>query len=101
MTSMPASRRARAMILAPRSCPSRAGLATTTRILRWLAVSAMGAAVISTRARPAGPPRRAPAAVAAAGRPPPPPALLDLHGQLHQRGVNVAPQVVRAALGEP
>src|SRR5215212_10540326 len=34
MTSMPASRRARAMILAPRSCPSRPGLATTTRILR-------------------------------------------------------------------
>src|SRR5919112_3999567 len=34
MTSMPASRRARAMILAPRSCPSRPGLATTTRTLR-------------------------------------------------------------------
>src|SRR3954447_5359230 len=34
MTSMPASRRARAMILAPRSCPSRPGLATTTRIFR-------------------------------------------------------------------
>src|SRR5215211_3932972 len=32
MTSMPASRSARAMILAPRSCPSRPGLATTTRI---------------------------------------------------------------------
>src|SRR3712207_3066462 len=31
---MPASRSARAMILAPRSCPSRPGLATTTRILR-------------------------------------------------------------------
>src|SRR3954454_6394835 len=31
---MPASRRARAMILAPRSCPSRPGLATTTLILR-------------------------------------------------------------------
>src|SRR6187549_3437227 len=31
---MPASRRARAMIFAPRSCPSRPGLATTTRILR-------------------------------------------------------------------
>src|SRR5947209_16206370 len=29
---MPASRRARAMILAPRSWPSRPGLATTTRI---------------------------------------------------------------------
>src|SRR3954447_16236468 len=38
MTSMPASRRARAMILAPRSWPSRPGLATTTRILRAVAV---------------------------------------------------------------
>src|SRR5690242_13687370 len=36
---MPASRRARAMILAPRSCPSRPGLATTTRILRAVAAS--------------------------------------------------------------
>src|SRR3954469_21896269 len=35
MTSMPASRSARAMILAPRSWPSRPGLATTTRILRF------------------------------------------------------------------
>src|SRR5215470_16552222 len=34
MTSKPASRSARAMIFAPRSCPSRPGLATTTRILR-------------------------------------------------------------------
>src|SRR5690349_2133980 len=41
MTSIPASRRARAMILAPRSWPSRPGLATTTRILR--AVGADGA----------------------------------------------------------
>src|SRR5829696_9679563 len=32
MTSIPASRSARAMIFAPRSCPSRPGLATTTRI---------------------------------------------------------------------
>src|ERR1051325_9565114 len=32
MTSMPASRRARAITLAPRSCPSRPGLATNTRI---------------------------------------------------------------------
>src|SRR6266487_3810573 len=31
---MPASRSARAMIFAPRSCPSRPGLATTTRIFR-------------------------------------------------------------------
>src|SRR5438132_1238391 len=34
MTSMPASRRARAITLAPRSWPSRPGLATRTRILR-------------------------------------------------------------------
>src|SRR5712691_13333086 len=32
MTSMPASRNARAMIFAPRSCPSRPGFAITTRI---------------------------------------------------------------------
>src|SRR5579872_3054303 len=32
MTSMPASRKARAMILAPRSWPSRPGLAINTRI---------------------------------------------------------------------
>src|ERR1039458_269908 len=32
MTSMPSSRKARAMILAPRSWPSRPGLATSTRI---------------------------------------------------------------------
>src|SRR6476469_7430554 len=36
---MPASRSARAMILAPRSCPSKPGLATTTRILRAVAAS--------------------------------------------------------------
>src|SRR3954467_14432010 len=34
MTSMPASRRARAMIFAPRSWPSRPGFAITTLILR-------------------------------------------------------------------
>src|ERR1700709_1202351 len=38
MTSMPASRGARAMILGPRSWPSKPGLATTTRILRAVAV---------------------------------------------------------------
>src|SRR5438105_9684218 len=35
MTSIPASRSARAMIFAPRSCPSSPGLATTTRIFFW------------------------------------------------------------------
>src|SRR3954452_14923481 len=39
MTSIPASRSARAMIFAPRSCPSRPGLATTTRIF-WLVLGA-------------------------------------------------------------
>src|SRR3954470_20555361 len=34
MTSIPASRRARAMIFAPRSCPSSPGFAITTRIFR-------------------------------------------------------------------
>src|SRR4051812_27633161 len=36
MTSIPASRRALAMTLAPRSCPSRPGLAIKTRIGRVL-----------------------------------------------------------------
>src|SRR5690348_9668063 len=39
MTSIPASRSARAMILAPRSCPSRPGFATTTRIFPATGVS--------------------------------------------------------------
>src|SRR4029453_4477546 len=52
MTSMPASRRARAMIFAPRSWPSSPGLATTTRILRAVG---LGAAM-----RPAGTPRGGP-----------------------------------------
>src|SRR5947209_7138825 len=42
MTSMPASRSARAMIFAPRSCPSKPGLATTTRILPLDAASTAG-----------------------------------------------------------
>ena len=45
MTSMPASRSARAMILAPRSWPSRPGLATTTRILRPAARGSVGVSV--------------------------------------------------------
>jgi hypothetical protein len=40
MTSIPASRRARAMIFAPRSWPSRPGLATTTLIFRASAIAA-------------------------------------------------------------
>src|SRR5215467_7786050 len=38
MTSMPASRSARAITLAPRSWPSRPGLATRTRILASVAI---------------------------------------------------------------
>src|SRR5687767_9008407 len=41
MTSIPASRSARAMIFAPRSWPSRPGFATTTRIF-LLAIGAAG-----------------------------------------------------------
>src|SRR5512133_1670786 len=36
MTSMPASRKARATTFAPRSCPSSPGLAMTTRMGAWL-----------------------------------------------------------------
>src|SRR5215475_4189817 len=45
MTSKPASRRARATILAPRSCPSSPGLATTTLTLR----SAISSSSLSER----------------------------------------------------
>src|ERR1700733_4934943 len=43
---MPASRRARAMILAPRSCPSSPGLATTTRIFLSVAEGIEGAGIL-------------------------------------------------------
>src|ERR1041384_6933106 len=52
---MPASRSARAMILAPRSCPSRPGLATTTRILRAVAASIRPGTLAGTRAGAAAP----------------------------------------------
>src|SRR4029434_4149565 len=39
MTSIPASRRARAITLAPRSWPSRPGLAMTTRVFRMPLIS--------------------------------------------------------------
>src|SRR6185436_983434 len=51
MTSIPASRSARAMIFAPRSCPSRPGLATTTRILRAVAVLIAGGRLALTLLR--------------------------------------------------
>src|SRR5216117_3749032 len=42
MTSIPASRSARAMIFAPRSWPSRPGFAITTRIFRAMTESLRG-----------------------------------------------------------
>src|SRR3954447_891533 len=63
---MPASRSARAMIFAPRSCPSSPGLATTTRILPRDAASTAGrdatrhAAAGDSRRPPPGGPRSAP-----------------------------------------
>src|SRR5919112_5579982 len=61
MTSIPASRSARAMIFAPRSCPSRPGLATTTRIF-WLVLGAdigrgRGDSMARTTTGPRGAPR--------------------------------------------
>src|SRR3954453_16525070 len=44
MTSIPASRSALAMIFAPRSCPSRPGLAITTRILPVIRAAVYGGA---------------------------------------------------------
>src|SRR5215213_4900649 len=53
MTSIPASRNARAMIFAPRSCPSSPGLATTTRIFLFVAVdiSGRGRLIVHVRTR--------------------------------------------------
>src|SRR3954454_4990518 len=77
---MPASRSARAMILAPRSCPSRPGFATTTRILRLPACepAAEGSAVPSTAPR-----------------------LLHEDLLTHHQGVHEAVDVPRALLLEP
>src|SRR5213078_910011 len=58
MTSIPASRSARAMIFAPRSWPSSPGLATTTRIFRVCVLFTAAADVM------------APAAAGAAGAQP-------------------------------
>src|SRR6266404_2460311 len=57
---MPASRRARAMIFAPRSWPSRPGLATTTRILPC--VGEVAGLIDGHTLCAATAPRRAPAA---------------------------------------
>src|SRR5215216_5692780 len=53
MTSIPASRNARAMIFAPRSCPSKPGFATTTRIFLFVAVvmSGRGRLIVRVRTR--------------------------------------------------
>src|SRR5437764_3511955 len=79
MTSIPASRSARAMIFAPRSCPSSPGLATTTRILRvdWPPFSC---SVLASKARRSVLPHS------------------DLH--VHLGWVNHAHDVVRAGLLE-
>src|SRR3954466_12044571 len=80
MTSMPASRRGRAMIFAPRSWPSRPGLATTTRILRAVAALTGGADPTSRR-----PPRAPP--------------LADVERHRHA-GVHVADELVGPAPAE-
>ena len=48
MTSIPASRSARAMIFAPRSCPSRPGFAMTTRILLAIATNLPEIAIVAS-----------------------------------------------------
>src|SRR6187551_3753268 len=55
MTSMPASRSARAMIFAPRSCPSRPALAMTTRIFLAIACEYMGVRLTVIGCSPAWP----------------------------------------------
>src|SRR2546421_1341140 len=89
MTSIPASRKARAIIFAPRSCPSSPGFATTTRIFlssedamrrgsrgTLAAARARIVVVASWRAAPLG--------------------LLDDDLLCHQRGVQRAVQEVGA-----
>src|SRR3954471_6219843 len=66
---MPASRRARAMILAPRSCPSRPGLATTTRILRLDSGCSAALSVVACRDRESAELTGGAAATAGAKRP--------------------------------
>src|ERR1044072_3883312 len=55
MTSMPASRRALAMIFAPRSCPSRPALAMTTRIFLAIACEYRGVRLTVIGCSPAWP----------------------------------------------
>src|SRR5262249_23509330 len=56
---MPASRRARAMIFAPRSCPSRPGFAMTTLILRATALRLQPPEVLRTSGGETGQARQA------------------------------------------
>src|SRR3954463_11060650 len=86
MTSMPASRSARAMIFAPRSCPSKPGLATTTRILPLDAASTAG---------------RDPTPRCRRGRFSVESALADLDDGLHRRRMHLADDLEGAALAEP
>src|SRR4051812_28094397 len=74
---MPASRRARAMIFAPRSWPSSPGLAITTRILWVIGAAVYGGAdhrrwlqprVAESRQRPFRVPRRRGSAGSVAGK---------------------------------
>src|SRR3954463_8902160 len=89
MTSMPASRRARAMILAPRSCPSKPGLATTTRILPRDAACTAGRD--ATRHAGAGSSRRTPP-----GGPCPAPGG-DRGPPFPRRGLHLAGRIVGVA----
>src|SRR5690349_628063 len=97
MTAVPASRGARAMIFALRSCPSRPGLATTTRIF-WLVLGAdMGFARRDSMPGTATGPRGAPRSCARWCRGPV--GLGHLQLQRHA-GVHVADDRVRAGLRE-
>src|SRR5688572_17524591 len=103
---MPASRNARAMILAPRSWPSRPGLATTTRILAvvddadmdrragiLVPVVAGAAPPPQTGPRRAPPERRRERARRCS-------LAADAHRHLHPRRMDFAQEAVRARAGE-
>src|SRR5207245_603294 len=78
MTSMPESRSARAMTLAPRSCPSRPGLAMSTRI---------GRSMVARECTRSGPQDRKPLSHDAAG-------LGELAAQLLLDGSHVSDELV-------
>src|ERR1700722_7404538 len=64
MTSIPASRSARAMIFAPRSCPSRPGLAITTLVLDCIRAPLAADGGRGTRRAPGRPAKRRTSAAA-------------------------------------